>query len=233
MKKEKLKKHSVAPYNFISLPNRSIAEYDSMDELTRHNELSDKLLNGTIEFDITAKTPLLIAKGKDKNNSYNNQIDGCEFFTNPENQKVIPGNTIRGMLRNNAAVLSMSNISDDICDSRFYFRSFNATSTQKDYRERMQISSVTENGVTYSIAKTIHAGYIYKNNERDYVIVPGKKINGEQYFRISEQYLRRISKNLKINYMYNNKITELIDNKSKYKNDRIKKSFLKQKNRNS
>lgn len=222
LKKEILTNHSVAPYNFISLPNKSVAPYSSVEELPKHNRLNEELLNGIIEFDIIAKTPLLIAKGKSKDSS------NAEFFTNPLGNKVIPGNTLRGMLRNNAAVLSMSNISDDITDSRFYFRSFSSTSTQQEYRDRLQIKAINENGVSYSVAKTIKAGYIYKRGNRDYVIVPGKKIQGEQYFRISEQYLRIINTNIKVDYMYNDKIKELITNKIKYKkNDRDKKFFLK------
>lgn len=223
LKKETLNNHSVAPYNFVSLPNRSVAPYTSVEDLPKHNKLNEELLNGTIEFDIIAKTPLLIAKGKEKNGS-----GDAEFFTNPLGNKVIPGNTLRGMLRNNAAVLSMSNISDDIVDSRFYFRSFSSTSTQQEYKDRLQIKAINENGVSYSVAKTIKAGYIYKRGHRDYVIVPGKKLQGEQYFRISEQYLRVISNGVKIDYMYNDRIKELITNKIKYKkNDRDKKFFLK------
>lgn len=221
LKKEMLKNHSVAPYNFVSLPKSSVAPYNTLEELPKHNELNNNLLNGSIEFDIIAMTPLLIAKEK-------NQKGDAEFFTNPNNDKVIPGNTLRGMLRNNAAILSMSNISDDITDNRFYFRSFDTTITGRDYKDRLQIQSKKENNTSYSIAKTIKAGFIYKRGNRDYVIVPSKKLSDERYFRISEQYLRNINTGAKVNYMYNDKIKDLIDNKEKYKNNkREKKFFLK------
>lgn len=221
-KQSTLDSYGVAPYNFVSLPERSIAEYETLEELPKHNELSDNLLNGTIEFDITAKMPLIIGSDcEDKNNK--------KMFKNPKGDITIPGNTIRGFLRNNAAILSMSNITEDIENERFYFRSFGKTNLSKEYTERMQIKSKRnpKTNSTYSIPETVKAGYIYKVADNDYVIVPAKKIENKQYYRIGEESLRQINKNVQLNYMYNNRITELIEKKYMYKNDRDKKFFLR------
>lgn len=219
MKGKELKDHAVAPYNFISLPKKPIVAYNSMEELPKHNELRDDLLNGYVEFEIETKTPIIVARAS-KNSEKN-------FFENPEGKKAIPGNTIRGLVRTNAAILSKSNISDEIEDQRFFFRSFDISGTATDYKKRLQIKSIKENGINYSVAETVKAGFIYKRGKDDYVIVPSKSINGEQYFRISEQYLRLMAKNVKPNYMYNYRIKELIEQKNKYKNPKEKKFFLK------
>lgn len=216
-KKEELKNHSVAPYNFVSLPEVSYAPYKSMDELPKHNDLKKELLNGTIEYEIEALTPLLVAGDKK---------DGIKFFTNPKNEKVIPGNTIRGLLRTNAAILSMSNISDDIIDERFFFRSFGKTITPKEYKERLNINSEKEGKASYTVAKEVKSGFIYKRGERDYIIIPSNKIQGKQYFRISEPYIRIMKPNVKVNYMYNNKTLDIIKFKEKYKGQSTAKKDL-------
>ncbi|MDK0573187.1 TIGR03986 family CRISPR-associated RAMP protein [Clostridium perfringens] len=214
-----LSDHSVAPYNFVRLPKVAITAYENLEELPKHNEMNDELLNGNIEFEIVAKTPIIVAKNSENENK--------TFFKNVNGENTIPGNTIRGLVRTNAAILSRSNISEDIEDSRFFFRSFGKDVTQQEYRKRLDIGMIKENGASYSIAKNVNAGFIYLRGKDDYVIVPAKKIQGEGYFRISEQFLRNIAGNIDgINYMYTKEISNLITNREKFKKDNREKSFF-------
>lgn len=69
-------KYSVAPYNFVSFPEKSGAAYKSMEELPCHNVYSNELLNGVITYEIEAKSPVIVSKGNDKNS--NNRNDFCK-----------------------------------------------------------------------------------------------------------------------------------------------------------
>lgn len=206
-----IKDHSVAPYNFVSLPEKSIVAYESFEELPGHNTLSKDKLNGYIEYEITNKTPLIVGKEKDDDKV-------VEQFKNTKGEAVIPGNTLRGIVRNNVAILSLSNISEDIEDSRFYFRSFGKGQLNKDYKDRLDIDMKVINGDNVNAPNRIHGGFIYKDGDKKYVLIPVTGNKEYTFFSISEQYLRRIaSKDLKINYMYNENICDLIDNRFKYK----------------
>lgn len=208
------KYYSVSPYNFVSLPEVAVNAYESIEELPKHNELNDSLLNGYIEYDIVTKTPLMICD--------NSKSNSKEFFKNAKGEKAIPGSTLRGAIAQNVAILSLSNITNYIKDERFLYRSFREGSLRKDYAYRLQISTKDIGGDKVSAPFTMKAGFIYKLGKDDYAIIPAKEINGYSYFRISEQYLRKINPKVNgINYMYTSKILDLINNKEE------KKNFLK------
>ncbi|MDY2729017.1 MAG: TIGR03986 family CRISPR-associated RAMP protein [Clostridium sp.] len=200
---------SVAPYNFVPLPDRAKSIAKKIEELQNHEEINDKKYSGYIEYEIDNKTPLIV--GKEKNGS------AINFFKNSEGKYAIPGSTIRGLLRNNTAILSFSNISDDIEDGRHYYRSFGIDKLREDYINKLEIDSKTINGESVLMPHKIETGYIYKKSEDEYVLVPFKKINDYSYLVIKEQYLRKLApRDLSINYMYTEKILDLINNKEKY-----------------
>jgi len=203
---------SVAPYNFVPLPANAKVITKDIKELQSHGEINKKKNSGYIEYEIENITPLIIGKGKEDRNDKN-----VYFFKNDKGQYTIPGSTIRGLLRNNASILSFSNVSEDIEDGRFYFRSFGIDKLGRDYKERIELKTKPVNGEQMLMPHRVKTGYIYKKSQSEYELIPSKKINGLPYLVIKEQYLRRIApKDLPINYMYTEKIDELIKNKDKY-----------------
>ncbi|MFX0548670.1 TIGR03986 family CRISPR-associated RAMP protein [Hathewaya histolytica] len=198
--------HAVAPYNFVSFPDRSIDAYEKVEDLPGHNSYKhnkEELLSGTIEYDIEAKTPIIISKGNTKNNEENE----AHFFKNLEGKHTIPASTVRGLIRTNAAILSMSNISEEIEDKVFSYRDFSKGSLKYDYSKRLGIKSTpNDEGKSYSLLENVFAGYIYKKSKNEYIIIPAKKVNGHSYFRISEMKLRSLNPKVdNVNYMYNKK----------------------------
>lgn len=161
---EVINNQSVAPYNFVSLPSEAKVITDKKEKLQSHGEINREKFSGYIEYTIKNKTPLIIGKGKKEN-------EPVEFFTNPEGKYTIPGSTIRGLLRTNVAILSDSNISDDIEDERFYYRSFGRDKLKQEYSDRLEIRT----------------GYIYKKPEDEYVLIPSEKVDGYHYLTIREQ----------------------------------------------
>jgi len=137
-KKELITKQSVAPYNFVPLPEKAEVISQKIEELQSHAEINKEKNSGYIEYEIENITPLIIGKGKEKKEAKDNKEESflidkkkekkndknVYFFKNDKGEYTIPGSTMRGLLRNNMAILSFSNVSEDIEDGRFYFRTF-------------------------------------------------------------------------------------------------------------
>ncbi|UXZ09064.1 hypothetical protein F1B95_05325 [Clostridium perfringens] len=77
---------------------------------------------------------------KGGNNSYGNS-EVKEFYKNAEGKKVIPGSSIRGVIANNLAILSYSNISESIKDERFLYRSFGKGKNTEEYVKALGIKT--------------------------------------------------------------------------------------------
>ncbi|MBU5293803.1 TIGR03986 family CRISPR-associated RAMP protein [Anaerosalibacter bizertensis] len=232
LNKEKLKYYSVSPYNFVSFPKFSVSRYEDVEELPVHNSYKDiegkELLNGVIEYRLVAETPVLVSKGI--NNEKNRE---ASFFINNRGEFTIPGSTIRGITRTNAQILSFSNIvgnkddkdrynESEIEDSRYMYREIagnNALSI--NYKNELGINPRKR------IVENVRAGYMYRKNEREYVIEPAMKINGfTNYFRIDEIELRKIVDNdieREINFMYRKDILS-IEKKLKNTKNKNKKA---------
>ena len=58
-KKHSLGKFAVAPYNFVSFPNKAVVKYKDIKELPHHNNFkdrnNDKLISGYIEYTLRLK----------------------------------------------------------------------------------------------------------------------------------------------------------------------------------
>ncbi len=201
-------KYARAPYNFIPFPSKSVNRYNSFDDLPKHNTYLDKnkntLLSGTIEYEIVAKTPIIVAES--------GSSEGLKtFFKNSEGNFSIPGNSIRGVLRKNTQILSMSspvnenktvnkNLSD-IENRRFFYRDIASNNSLTEiYKKRLAINSVKR------IAENVRSGYIIRDANSDYLIYESKKLfNNSGYTRINELNLRLIvDKSIKdkIKFMY-------------------------------
>lgn len=232
-----IKDQSVAPYNFVPLPINAKVIAQNTKELQNHGEINKEKNSGYIEYEIENITPLIIGKGKEKKGFKDNKEEKKEdknvyFFKNNKGEYTIPGSTIRGLLRNNMAILSFSNVSEDIEDGRFYFRSFGIDKLGRDYKERIDLKTKPVNGEQMLMPHGVKTGYMYRKSQSEYELIPSKKINGLSYLVIKEQYLRRIApKDLPINYMYTKEIDELIKNKDKYSLTKAEKDLPKEKKR--
>lgn len=216
--------YSVAPYNFVSLPTQCKNVYEKHEELIGHNELSKELLSGYIKYNIVNKTPIIIGATE---KAYKDGIKLIKFFKNSKDKYAIPGNSIRGVIRNNASILSLSSLENFIHNERFYFRSFGKGKNRNEYVKKLDIDEKPISGENIIAPHRIVGGYIYKDSKDKYVLVPAKKVNEHSYFIIREQYLRLINKNVDVKYMYTDEIKELINNKDKYKDKLVKKNFLR------
>ncbi|MBQ7832264.1 MAG: TIGR03986 family CRISPR-associated RAMP protein [Lachnospiraceae bacterium] len=154
-----------APYNFVSL---SDTVYTPYEKLISHGEMNEELLNGEIEYTITAETPIFVDSGIKKDD----KSIGA-FHRNGYGEFSIPGSTMRGLIRNNVQILGLSSVGEDIDDYSLMYRKVGAPSVdpaKRTYEMRLGTDMVTmESGKSISVIKNVRAGYIQKKNGEYYI----------------------------------------------------------------
>lgn len=182
-----------APYNFVPFPETVIKRYNSFDELPSHNASKkgeEELLSGEITFDIVAKTPILVADGKEGDDDNAPRT----FVKNADGKYVIPGSTLRGLMRSTMSVLSLSNWTEQIDDETFFYRTVGESSSSlaKDYRNILGIGVEGSQGKQYSVVRNVKAGYIVKKGKDNYVIYPARTDGGRRrksYYKFHEDHV--------------------------------------------
>ena len=181
-----------APYNFVPFYN-NVVEVDKK-QMEIHGVIKDELLTGEISYSVEAKTPIFISDGKKKNNE-----EAQDFVRNERGECVIPGSSMRGLIRSNAQVLGLSSFSDDIDDYNLMYRNVAAGAEKKRYSEILGAKQVNIGaGKTLGVLTNVKAGYISKKGN-EYVIYMTEvdKINGlheMNYYVLSE---RKIAEDVK------------------------------------
>lgn len=171
-------KKAVAPYNFVELPNDIVkVELESLPQDNIYYSQSENRYTGRIECRLTTKSPLYIRCGLTKEEfecgtESKNLPDF--FYTQPEaksTKPVIPGSSLRGMLRSFVEITSFSKI-DRVSDSqRLFFRAV-AANQKKDSLGRAYKNHVD--------SKKIQAGYLKKDGQGWY-IQPAISCNGSSF----------------------------------------------------
>lgn len=173
-----------APYNFIPLPDVVVKAVENADELPDHNCYVDGRHTGHFEVTLTTKTPFYIRGGlstkkKDENSlSEFEQAEAeksgnapkdfrkamknrPEFFTiRDPNKPVIPGSSLRGMLRNLIEIITYSK-SKWVTDERLFFRTMDDSVVGESYRKRMM--------------GNVEGGFLLRDDDT-YVIQVGKVV---------------------------------------------------------
>ena len=162
---------SHAPYNFVPLPEKvkTVAPHD----LPKHDRYEEGRYTGWIDLTITTETPLYVRCGPSVNDirqHENSKADHAEltrkhthrqdFFHhgNPDHP-VIPGSSIRGMVRSLVEILSYGKI-QHTKSRRLYFRSLGNDSMADLYTGRFQTNA--EAGLRGGIfQRTDKGGKIY------------------------------------------------------------------------
>ena len=169
------------PYNFVPLYGRVFKRYDDPSQLPSHGAINDNLYSGTINCTITAETPISISDGNDG------------FIKNAAGKYVIPGSTLKGIIRTNMMILGFGAMrpGEDYNATTLMYRVVAARNTdprkplQKYYNNILGVKSVREpnpNGgkpISYSVAEKVRSGYLRKDSDGKYRIYPAEyyKIN--------------------------------------------------------
>ena len=157
------RKPAKAPYNFVPL-HKKVVEAQNIPEFDKYHK--DRY-SGYIELSITTKTPIYIRRDKEEH----------DFFSIKNGSPIIPGSSLRGMVRTLVEIVSFGKFSFVDSKRRLYYRAVGDTSSLGDrYR-----AYLTDKDDKYKYK--FFAGVLVKKGNQ-YIIHPSKFINGTQVYRI-------------------------------------------------
>jgi CRISPR-associated protein (TIGR03986 family) len=178
---------AIAPYNFVELPEQVVAAEAVPDQ----DQYYAERYTGQIDCTLTAESPLYVRCGltPEQLHAEKEAKDQAEFFYVDPHTKlpVIPGSSLRGMLRAMVEIVSFSKIERVTKRGLVYRAVGDTTSLGERYRERL----MQEDRPKYLTPK-MQAGYIEHGGNGLY-IRPAQTINGTTFARIS---LKSIPHNL-------------------------------------
>lgn len=174
---------ATAPYNFVStathvLPsqlnqgkNWNGLSQEERQRIFREYIQSQETFSGTIQLYLQTLTPLFIGAGEDG-----------EFFS-PTGMPVIPGSSIRGMVRNLFKIITAGTMrrDEDFVDKRLYFRCLMAPNSMPQlkelhdyYKQRMPSKFIKKGGHNHVEYSTLPGFLFRKKGENGYRIAPCK-----------------------------------------------------------
>lgn len=176
-----------APYNFVPLPGQVLTVEKPLSQDRYHQEM----LTGKLVCTLTTASPLYVRAARTlKQYQHKNEKGEPEpitpsqpFYGESEETLLIPGSSLRGMLRTLVEVISQSRIAP-VTDKPLFFRTVDDTSIGKAYRNRM--TGEVEDQGWYSVAR---GGYM-ELRRGDYYIRPALTIMGVQHFKVEEAIAR-------------------------------------------
>lgn len=186
-----------APYNFVPFPEQIIHRYEHIDDLPTHNVSRDEerhLYSGEITFDITAESPLLVADGDERRKD----ASEYDFIKNASGKYEIPGSTLRGLLRSNVSILSMSNWANDIDREKFYYRTVGESGTTLANTYRDIVGSGVEE--YQGRARNVKAGYLVKTGPDQFVIYPARTDGGRKNKSYYKYHVGNVNKRFKAEF---------------------------------
>lgn len=171
------KRQAIAPYNFIELPEQVVsAELENNSKLRDNNCYYLDRHSGRIECVLTTSSPLYIRCGltsQEFQEGKESKDNPDFYYIDPKTKKpILPGSSLRGMLRSLVEIISFSKISQVSEYQRLFFRAVAALpkddSLAKTYREYIKQGKVK-------------AGYLKKEATK-WNIYPAKEIRVAQNF---------------------------------------------------
>lgn len=172
-----------APYNFAPFSNKILFPYSGIEELPGHDTLREDLKSGEIQVTMRAETPVFVSDGNK---------DDPHFFRGANGKQMLPGSTVRGLIRENMQILGFGMIrpGEDLEDYQIYFREMAAASSSVDaplkkyYVGALDIKSQKspKTGKNFTIPQAVTSGYLHCSSGR-YFIQP----TSEPFIRVSRK----------------------------------------------
>lgn len=196
---------ALAPYNFVELPEKVVTV--SAEQLPDQDQFHTKRHTGLIECQMITESPVYVraARTLEQVEKKIASKDVPEFFyVRDINKPVIPGSTLRGMLRSLIEIASFGKISE-VAEKRLVYRAVgDTTSHGARYRDLVMLNEGkhwdqdSREESHYYIPLT-RAGYMRKRgSERgsDWVIQPAQNIGGTTFarIRIDERFFSRLTR---------------------------------------
>lgn len=187
-----------APYNFVPLPEKIVKAVEHADSLPDHNcyYLEPERYSGEIKVALEASSPLYIrAPLTSEQFQYEQEgkyADGGEidnpkkpefrrlvknipefFYTDPKTCKpVIPGSSLRGMLRSLLEIVSFGKM-QWVTENKLFYRAVNAPDFNKQFVAQMGKTEVPPNPEALAFGSRVEGGFFKKGTDGSFCIEKG------------------------------------------------------------
>lgn len=220
-----------APYNFVPLPEKVVTV--NRDEVPTHDQYAHSHHTGHIACTLLTKSPLYIRgpltpiefrlqSEQEKKEKDGERIPLKEkivhkpdfFYTNEkskDDEPVIPGSSLRGMLRILVEILSYSKITT-VSQQKLCYRAVADQTLGRNYRRTIANSK---------------AGYIIKQQNGGFAIQPAEIVNGRTFFKIADETLQRHLPDFMPMYCYDKEGKLIRENGKPKKNEDYISQYLR------
>lgn len=178
-----------APYNFVPLPERVVTiDPESLPDQDRY--YPDQY-TGWIECELTTASPLYVRAALEPEEFERSLDEKAEeklpwreqvrnkpdfFYTEDRLRPMIPGSSLRGMLRALVEIVGYGKMQWVTDQQRYFFRAVAAPRSDplaRPYRDALG---------------KVQAGYVVKRRDRWYIL-PAKRVKGESFLKVKERYV--------------------------------------------
>lgn len=165
---------ALAPYNFVPLPERVILmDFNELPDQDRYDPGS---LSGYLDCELTTSSPIYIRGGVKPEDLLAQTEPAAQFFyVDREDQPVIPGSSLRGMLRTLVEIVSYSKVSA-VTNKRLVYRAVGDVTTH-GHRYRDQLMQEDRDKYYTPLMK---GGYMEKDGS-DWYIRPAQEVDGATF----------------------------------------------------
>ncbi len=177
-------RQALAPYNFVPLPERIIRLTPNI--LPDQDQYHTNRLSGYIDCELTTESPLYTRAAltpKDYAAGAQAKDESAFFYVTDKEKPVIPGSSLRGLLRGLVEIVSYSKI-QYVSEKKLVYRAVgDTTSHGGGYRDRlMQFDGERNRKKHYT--PLIRGGYIVKHN-KEWAIQPAKEVGSTTYAHLT------------------------------------------------
>ncbi len=199
---------ATAPYNFIPLPENVV----TLPSIPDHDIYSNN--SGYIDCSLKTLSPLYIRCGmspdffsKNVNKKFHELSESEKnerskfFYTEDANKPVIPGSSIRGMVRNLVEVVGYGKI-QNVADKRLIFRAVGDNSSLGDYYRNKFLGPKQKSGSKWWFdypLLNVKGGYLIRKNSQ-WWIQPAREINNESFVHVEYRAVNILSREQKLPY---------------------------------
>lgn len=181
-----------APFSFVRLPNEvyTVDSFDCFDQYVnaRHS--------GYIDVIITCESPTYIqcgfVVGDDANNAGSNSSEADFFHHGNPMKPVIPGSSVRGMIRTLVEVMSFGKM-QWLSDRKLVYRAVAGNDSLGEFY-RKQFGQQYSRGVLTYPSENLKAGYLRKDPKHGYIIQPAVEHCGVSFVRVDYKTVEHIAR---------------------------------------
>lgn len=190
---------ATAPYNFVPLPE-AVYLPPPADSDVKHDRLDPKRRHGTIDLEILTETATYTRCAHpptDHATPVNGAASKQEFYHHGDaGRPVIPGSSLRGMIRALVAILGYARI-QGVRDERMMHRAVADQLTDTGKRYNARFLGQRDRGVIDFPGADVRAGTLVKQGA-DWAIRPARTLKGSSFVRVGLRDLERIGVSSKL-----------------------------------